>query len=96
MAPADDGLGRENQRLLTQAAQFTDGEIARADVDRSRQQSPEQRLAEMARLCRLVPWFRSQWPPAVRRRAQQSAPPPDVLALLERMRRQGGGSVAGR
>ena len=76
-----------NAKLEAQRAYFASDQHIRDEVAPWRDLTPEQRLAELAEMCRAGHHFWSQLDDAARQRVREvEAVPPDTIELLVRLR----------
>jgi hypothetical protein len=81
-------LADAQARLDRQIAYFRSDERIRDEVAPWRDTTAEERLADMAEMCRLALHFLQQHSPEVQERASRSEPlPADTIAILQAMKR---------
>jgi hypothetical protein len=74
--------------LERQREHFSSDDHIRREVEIWRDATPEERLAELARMCTIGSCFLSQLDPAIRERLLKPRPlPDDTIAILESLRR---------
>lgn len=75
--------------LERQVAHFRDDDRIREEVAIWRDSTPEERLAELAEMCRLGAHFLAQHDPETQARASQREPlPADTIAIFEALKRR--------
>jgi hypothetical protein len=75
--------------LERQVAYFRDDDRIREEVELWRDASPEERLEEMAAMCRFATHFLQQHDPETQERASMREPlPADTIAILEAIKRR--------
>ena len=79
-------LEEENAKLLRLAEEFASDDHIRRRAEPSRDQTPEQGLAEVVSCCRMADWLLTYRDPAAKELPPDDLPA-DTVAILERLHR---------